>query len=893
MKINKKLLLGLTTILALGMFMGSVRAENIGDISSGIDGSTGSGCSGKDSCWLYADGGVGHPVYGIRISIVDGNGNLVSKKTMDYLATEAWVYKVNNNKSYYRYTGSNGEIVNRMTLLLNPSSASLRKHNGSAIAKIWPNELGALPYIYDDNINISAYIKTKLTNLEEEQLISLFFSDLGYTVPNNNILENHYMIIEPLTMVSAFNKATIYYGTYYELTKELINKYNYQNSDSNGKSWIASVLDMELPLSMYITGNEDISGYNSSAGTYFDGKLKIAKDKYTWYQKSKNRTRVTTTYVQDGSIGYGIGIIAMNNLKIERPTCDLSKPEHFASATSGPGGIDCCEYVLDNLTSYNITKSELFAKYSSCRSASNTKSCKANINFNGASCNNKNTIKVLDNFHWDCIYESAYSNDENWQTYFLEYGNINETCSISCEYEVNFEYPFGTIDVLAGNRFSISNTWSSYSIGINPATNTSIIIPATLGPIKSTVEKHCAISGNRSDCVKRVYDLFPNEIAPDLSFEYESKYYQNPKMKLDKETTLTEIYNGDRSFLREWTTYYKLPNDTYKWVSKHGISHINNTNVGTQTLEYIGPHAPIHFGETGKTDYTITIDKFNIDNYDKYIKNGTPIASRYETTIETYINRLIGLGELKLKQINGVWYFSDSFTNLLTNPQRKTEVLDFSINNFLSMDCADTDEYSCSSDNNGIYCIDKDTNTNSEDIYTNAFSKCIENYVKNISYDDKNFQQDLNYTCNFNAVEGKGNPNINVIFRQISLNNPFPGKDGDGREVGANWGHGEDYTPNNNTVNSIIKNNRGVETDKIYRELDPLYKITLTPALIKQIRQYNKDNDYDDIGKLKCTADGNKCTSQFIRSTFAQHFTGCGITNASTGLTCSKFDQWG
>ena len=234
MKMNKKLLLGLTTLLALGVFMGSVRAENIGDISSSIDGSTGSGCSGKDSCWLYADGGIGHPVYGIRVSIVDGNGNLVSKKAMDYLATEAWAYKVNNNKSYYRYADSSGGIVNRISLLLNPSSASLRAHNGSAIAKIWPEELGTLPYIYDDNINISAYIKNKIINLEEEQLISLFFNDLGYTVLNNNILENHYMIIEPLTMVSAFNKATIYYGTYYELTKELINKALMEIETGNG-----------------------------------------------------------------------------------------------------------------------------------------------------------------------------------------------------------------------------------------------------------------------------------------------------------------------------------------------------------------------------------------------------------------------------------------------------------------------------------------------------------------------------------------------------------------------------------------------------------------------------------------------------------------------------------
>lgn len=889
MKIKfRKILVGLTSILALGIFMGGVSAENVGDINDGIDGGTGSGCEGKDSCWLYADGDVDHPVYGIRISIVDNNGNLVSKKAVDYLATKAWAYKVNNNKSYFRYADSNGGIVNRISLLLNPSSASLRAHNGSEIAKIWPTSLGTLPYMYDDTMDIASYIKNKIINLEEEQLISLFFNDLGYSVPNGSILENHYMIIEPLTMVSAFNKTKIFYGTYYELTKELIGTYNYQNS-SNGKSWIASVLDMELPLSMYITGNEDIYGYNSSTGTYFNGKLKIAKDKYTWYQENKKRTRVKTDYVKDGTIGYGIGIIAMDKLKIERPTCDYNDASHFSTTTSGPGGIDCCEYVLENIDNYGILKSELFSKYPRCASAANANACAANISFSGASCNNKNSIKILDKFNWECIYESAYSNDENWRTYFLEYGDINESCSISCEYEVNFEYPWGTIKALAGNRFSISDISSPYTID----TKTSTVNPATLGPIKSTVEKHCAISGNRNDCVDNVYNLFPTEIAPELYFEYNSTKYDT-NMKLDKVTTLTKEYNGDRSFLREWTTYYQLPYDTYKYVSKYNGFSFKDLNDPLTLYPYdsIGPHAPIHFSDIGKTDYTITINKFNIDNFDKYIKNGTQIASKYETSIETYIKRLIELGELKLKSINGIYYFSDSFTKLLENPQSKTASLDFSINNFLSMSCANTSTYSCSSDDNGIYCLNKGTNQNNEDTYTNAFKSCIDNYVENINYELTDFKQSLDYTCDFEAVAGKGNPTVNVIFRPISLNNPFPGKDGLGREVGVNWGHGEDYTADNETIRKIIKNNRDVETDKIYRELDPLYKITLTPSLIKQIREYNKKNTYDDIKNLKCNSNGEKCTSQFIRDKFATHFTGCGITNASVGLTCQDYDKW-
>ena len=60
----------------------------------------------------------------------------------------------------------------------------------------------------------------------------------------------------------------------------------------------------------------------------------------------------------------------------------------------------------------------------------------------------------------------------------------------------------------------------------------------------------------------------------------------------------------------------------------------------------------------------------------------------------------------------------------------------------------------------------------------------------------------------------------------------FTGIDGKGRTPGDNWN-----IPN--IIESIINKNRGVEDYEVYKE-SPMYEITLTPALMKTIREYNK-----------------------------------------------------
>jgi len=123
---------------------------------------------------------------------------------------------------------------------------------------------------------------------------------------------------------------------------------------------------------------------------------------------------------------------------------------------------------------------------------------------------------------------------------------------------------------------------------------------------------------------------------------------------------------------------------------------------------------------------------------------------------------------------------------------------------------------------------------------------------------------------------------LNVIYRPISLTNPFPGQSGTTRKRGSNW--------NNDTlVSNYITNNRGVKEYELYYKKAPLYVITLTPATILEIRNYNSNTQYSDYN-LSCV-NGEKCKSDFIRnSDFAKYFSGCRLNDSNS--KCNKGEAW-
>lgn len=875
-----KELLFLTVIAFTFSFVSINEIKAEGADVSGNTSITGGNCGGKNSCWIYISQGINEATYGIRATIVDGTGTAVSK-SVDFLGKNEWTNIINNNNTYYRCSNTPRNKVS----YLKGSTCNWTVHDGSNIAKYLP----WLPDIYHST-DAAETIKTYILDMSEDDLKNTFFNDMGYTIPTDaNVLKNHYLVIEPITLIEI--GSTRYYGTFYEL-EPLIKTHHY--------IWYVSAGDMAL--SLYITGNTNIGGaggYNLNTKSYFDGSLKIADFSETcYYTRSNGKKAIDDSCVEQSNIGYGVGLFWMPDIENIKPaTCDYNNTQHFATANGGPNGENCCTYVKNNLAQYGISEAQFYTKYPQCNET--LKSCKFNLTIENPVCGKDSIGTVADITDWNCIYASAYSNDTTLNKYFLKYGKPTDSCSVYCRNEISYMYPNKGVIVLAGNYFTIGNSANSYFPYVDPSTNTIKVNAATLGPVQVSVTKECAILGDTNDetCKTKLQEELNDISAPTLEFAYESDYYNNPKEILtSSSTSKTSTQDGVHS--KTVTYNYYLPDSTYKYVSKNsGISYKNISSIGKYPYIEIGSHSPIHFSHPAKTNnFQLTIKKFNLPNFDNLVLNGKTMSTKFNTSIETYIKTLINNDQARPTYINGIYYLDKTFVAHLNRNG-------FSAQDLLNSTCANANNYNCYSNENGIYCYDKNTTSNSEQTYA-YFNSCINSQVQKIKYDKESYKNDMLYECTFevdNAIINSSNNNnngIEVIYRTISLDNPFPSIDGDGRATGANWCYLDDCSNTNQVVQEVITNNRDVKTEEIYIELDPLYTITLTPALIKEIRKYNRTTNYDDFN-LECNSNGNNCKSKLIRESinygkydFSDHFSGCGISNKSQGLKCLDIDKW-
>lgn len=129
------------------------------------------------------------------------------------------------------------------------------------------------------------------------------------------------------------------------------------------------------------------------------------------------------------------------------------------------------------------------------------------------------------------------------------------------------------------------------------------------------------------------------------------------------------------------------------------------------------------------------------------------------------------------------------------------------------------------------------------------------------------------YLCDDDCKDNTSN--LNLIYRPISLTNPFPDASlaSGYRKMGSNWTEGR--------VKLFITNNRGVSDYSIYN-LKPIYTITLTPSIIKDIRRYNKKTSLNDF-KMTCE-EGYLCKSSF----FWEEFDGI----VDTQNSCASSEGW-
>ncbi len=137
---------------------------------------------------------------------------------------------------------------------------------------------------------------------------------------------------------------------------------------------------------------------------------------------------------------------------------------------------------------------------------------------------------------------------------------------------------------------------------------------------------------------------------------------------------------------------------------------------------------------------------------------------------------------------------------------------------------------------------------------------------------------------------------IDVIYRTIDLEDPFPGQNAESRETGANWCSYNirtqeiDCKYNNNTVKNYITRERNNKKNgyKVYDDDHILYEVNLDSKTISSIRRYNDKNKYDDDWISECYDNGKACKSKFLRE-YSSVITGkCKSTSSSNFYTCDK-----
>lgn len=348
----------------------------------------------------------------------------------------------------------------------------------------------------------------------------------------------------------------------------------------------------------------------------------------------------------------------------------------------------------------------------------------------------------------------------------------------------------------------------------------------------------------------------------------------NPLKQSSEKKGSSDIINGDKSNVSGSVSL----NSGYYTISKTGVPYTTCSWAGVRkycTTNYI----------TGLNEYW----------YDYYAK---VYVAEYNYSIDNKFYRWVLLP-------NGI-----SQSNASTGEYRK-------YNRFIDIGNANYPVHYATM--GGLYegLNVKITNIGYKNYLYNRYTQQINNYNNNLS--DKYIsgtqrQYQTLYDCYYQVNEGSPycpsknceNPGaVNIIYRQISLQHPFPGMSGNGRKTGSNWCDLRGNCSNTNSqVNKYIINNRGVLGDKIYVERDPMYEITLTPTLIKEIREYNKNTNYDDYN-LYCSGDsvdedaqGYECRSHFVIGgmdesnlhSFSSYFKStCGIDNDF--YACDKLDN--
>lgn len=478
---------------------------------------------------------------------------------------------------------------------------------------------------------------------------------------------------------------------------------------------------------------------------------------------------------------------------------------------------------------------------------------------------------------------------------------VNEHCKVYCTERVDLSFPGSILPAISKGSYFV---WPTLGKSINDKHNLKITGTRTctkkLLPGANATETNQCSSYNMN-----VNDLY-KDFQSSMKIKYNDKEYKISGKELEVNTSVSRVEPGananQKKIIREVTL--KLPSSLYRYYDTNSKKYISNKNESSSTVISFGQGVlPVSLTESvsGKKNLELYDFKLGSNNVFGSKANEKTYKCVYEVTEDKPSECICPPGtdnsgeDLWCKIANG------SGENCPTAIEKycNDTTLDPS-----DLTCDDKPKYcpqpyqyisveSCVNAGNSYqscvnkYCTgnppkyecpknDPDGGTEWMDI-----TNCVEELLSKGHSQSSAIKICQDIVCPGENDPGDPNWNgLNIIYRTISLRNPFPSKqlnaniagfnlDRNGRYPGANWNSRE-------LVKAKILNNRGSnDPEKIYTNRKPLYRIVLSPSNIQAIKNYNRSRissgGYQDFN-LKCYGknangeyDGSQCLSEFLK----------------------------
>lgn len=520
------------------------------------------------------------------------------------------------------------------------------------------------------------------------------------------------------------------------------------------------------------------------------------------------------------------------------------------------------------------------------------------------SCTDTTEGKISDINDWQCIFDSKTLGGSDYKDHYIELEN--KYCSVFCREDIDYKFPNNSFTVLAGNHFTIGSNvygtaprwnpvyiagsatcktngidhnkfasdWNAANAVVNDSWNKLQIELAKQKSIdnKTTIKNsgvcgyinnvggfpHCSEVGTNvvtnpvtgattstQYCKTDNYDRYDNIVPAATSYNgvsyKQASYCSNkPDPSFDvitpKNTYNSAVSTRD-SYLTELNQCVNYKFDYSSLLPKLQMEY-EEEKYGVK-LELI-PDFEEQFQTTKLDGGTGLLDSYICDKEGSVCTLSKKSVS-YPTS-DNILHRATKIINYSLK--NDVYRYVDKVSGLSTNVPPSGNYTDIGY---------------------GILPIDFNRESGEYDI-----SLTYGNLGTNNKFNDfilKGIDSTVicpgTYECTYNVKnevlcdkdETKCDLiDLSVVFRPVSLSNPFPGLDGENRNPGSNWIGYE----------NLITYNRGVKDQEIYTARKPMYEITLDSKTIRKIRSYNAKNSYTDFN-LECKDGSSKeCVSSFL-----------------------------